>query len=655
MNTAWQFYLQQPTDPIHNPISGEFFSTEAVGNVTEALIREGIQNTLDARKKNADGSRQPANARIFLSDTAGALPASRARRWFGTLWPHVMAPGNGLRNQPTVYDSCPFFVFEDFGTIGLTGNPEEHQVVDGVTNHFLNFFRAEGHSDKGEQDRGSWGVGKTVFPRASRISSYIGLTVRSDDSKQFLLGRSILKYHRIKGKSYKSDGYFGVQRHDSFMLPTSDPATLAEFRSDFRVKRQGESGLSIVVPWYEINGDDGMNRDKVIEAVVGGFFYPIMMGHLSVTIATLGEEIALDASSIVRSVEAIGAPLALKLLPKIKLAEWAQTRTEANFSSLIAPPADRAQKWSADLVPPNVANHIRQSLAQRQRVALRVPMSVQPRSNGPHSTFFNVPTFFNVFLEHSQEDSEKTVFIRDELIIPDVKSRRISQVRSLVIVEDGPLAMLLRDAETPAHTQWNQGTSKFKNKYKYGGANAIKFVSDSVSELLGIINQAEQQPDPTITVDFFSIPAPADDDEAIPARRRKAMKKGDETAPESIEIKNKQPRRFRIESLKGGFRLVKGDAPIAPPMRVRVRVAYDTRRGNPLAKFHPADADLRALNHETNEGSVTVDSVSAEMKKGLIIDVTVNKSDFCLDYTGFDAHRDLYVKADELKEVADVD
>ncbi len=648
MSTAWQFYPQQATDPIHNPISGEFFSTEAVGSVTEALIREGIQNTLDARKKKEDGSRQPANARIFLSDTAGALPANRARRWFGTLWPHVMATGNGLRNQPAAEESCPFLVFEDFGTIGLTGNPEEHKVVDGVANHFLNFFRAEGHSDKGAQDRGSWGVGKTVFPRASRISSYIGFTVRSDDNKQLLLGRSILKYHRHNGNSYKSDGYFGVQRPDGFMLPTGDPATLAEFRSDFHIKRQGESGLSIVVPWYEINGDDGMTRDKVIEAVLRGFFYPILMGHLSVTIATPGEEISLDANSMVRTVESIGGSLALKLLPIINLAEWAQTRTLVEFHSLIAPPADRAQNWSADLLPPNVVKHIRLSLAQRHRVALRVLMSVQPRTNGPH------PTLFNAFLEHSQEDSEKPVFIRDELIISDVKSPRISQVRSLVIVEDGPIATLLRDAETPAHTQWNPGTSNFKDKYKFGPA-AINFVRLSVSELLRIINQAEQQPDPTITIDFFSVPAPPDEDDAVPARRRQAKKKGEQTEAELIEIKNRRPRRFRIESLKSGFRLVKGDAPITPPISVRIRVAYDVRRGNPLAKFHPADADLRALEHETIDGSVTVDSVTPEAKKGLIIDVTLNKPEFRLDYTGFDADRDLYVKADELKEAADVD
>jgi len=220
-------------------------------------------------------------------------------------------------------------------------------------------------------------------------------------------------------------------------------------------------------------------------------------------------------------------------------------------------------------------------------------------------------------------------------------------------VADSPLATLLRDAETPAHTHWNQGTSKFKDKYKYG-PGAISFVSFSVSELVRIINQAEQQPDPTITIDYFSVPA-LTDDESVLARRRKEKKKGEPTDPGSVEIKSRQPRRFRIESLKGGFSLVKGDAPITPPMSVRIRIAYDIRRGNPLIRFHSADANLQAISYQTPNESVTVNSVTPKAKKGLIIDVTLNEPEFRLDYTGFDVSRDLYVKADELKEAADVD
>lgn len=646
MTTAWDFYPQQPTDPIHNPISGEFFSTEAVGNVADALIRESLQNTLDARKRHEDGSRQPAQVRIFLSEASGALSAARARRWFGLLWPHVMAPGNGLRDQPAPIDPCSFLVFEDFGTIGLTGNPEEYRVIDGVTNHFLNFFRAEGHSDKGERDRGSWGVGKTVFPRASRISSFFGLTVRSDDHKHLLLGRSILKYHRVDGQSYKSDGYFGRRRQDGFMLPTDDAATLAEFRHDFSITRHAENGLSIVVPWCETTRENDMSREKVVAAVLRGFFYPILMGHLSVTITTpAGDAVALDASSLAAKVEAIGGRLALELLPVIRLAVWAQTRTPAEFRSLAAPPPQRAQSWSADLVPADLVKHIRESLAQRQSVALQVPMAVQSRTGGPQHTFFRV------FLEHCEEDSERPVFIRDELIISDVKSPRIPHVRSLVIVDDGPLATLLRDAETPAHTQWNQGTSNFKNKYKFG-PGAINFVRLSVSELLRIINQAEQQPDPTITVDFFSVPATPDDEEAVPTQRRRPRQtEGLNPPPPPLPPPPAKPRRFRIARLRGGFSIRAGDPGAPLPSVIEVRVAYDVRRGNPLRKYHPADFDLASapIRWDTGTGGAEVKSAT-----GNRLLVAIASPGFSLEVTGFDPDRDLYVKA-EAKETRDVD
>lgn len=645
MSATWQFYPQHPTDPIHNPISGEFFSTEAVGNVTEALIREGIQNTLDARKKHIDGSRQAAHVRIFLSDVAGALPADRIGHWFGTLWPHVLAPDNGLTNQPAPGESCPFLVFEDFGTIGLTGDPAAHEVAEGVTNHFLNFFRAEGHSDKGNQDGGSWGVGKTVFPRTSRISSYLGFTVRTDDNRQLLLGRSILKYHRHNGRTYKSDGYFGVPRSDGFMLPIEDPGTLAEFRNDFHVKRQRESGLSIVVPWYEINDEDGVSRDSVIGTVLRGFFYPILMGHLSVTIATHREELELDSTAMVRTVELIGGTLAQQLLPIINLSEWAQTRTPAEFQSVTAPPADRAQRWSAELVPPDVLDHIRESLAQHHRVALRVPMFVQPCTTNPQ------PTYFSVFLEHASEEHAKPVFIRDELIISDVKSPRIPQARSLVIVEDEPLAIMLRDAETPAHTQWSNTTSNFRNKYKYGGASAIKFVCRSVSELLSIINQAEQLPDPSITIDFFSVPIPPDGDDAVPARRREPRNRPGGRPSSPPPLLPPPPRRFRIDRLRGGFAIRSADSDSTPPSFIDIRVAYDVGRGNPLRKYHPADFDLgqSAIRHPTETSGVALKYAKANRML-----VAVEHRGFNLEVTGFDPDRDLYVKA-EVKETADVD
>jgi hypothetical protein len=284
-------------------------------------------------------------------------------------------------------------------------------------------------------------------------------------------------------------------------------------------------------------------------------------------------------------------------------------------------------------------------MAQRHRIALRVPMTVHPRDGSP------LQTFFNVFLEHSDEDNERAVFIRDELIIPDVKTHRCSQVRAIVIVEDGPLASLLRDAETPAHTQWNQETGNFKHKYKYG-AGAIKFVRLSVPELLRIINQSEQQPDPSITIDFFSIPVQPDDEESVPSRRRKPKQRPGGEPIDALPIPQPKPRRFRIDKLRGGFAIRAGDPQAPLPPFIDIRLAYDVRRGNPLKKYHEADFEVGQLPirfMDAQQSGVEVKSASGNRML-----VAVEQPGFNFEVTGFDVDRDLYVKA-EVKEAADVD
>ena len=62
-------------------------------------------------------------------------------------------------------------------------------------------------------DRGGWGVGKTVFPRSSRLKAFFALTVRHDDRRRMLMGGAVLRSHRVGGKYFAPDGYFG--RHDA--------------------------------------------------------------------------------------------------------------------------------------------------------------------------------------------------------------------------------------------------------------------------------------------------------------------------------------------------------------------------------------------------------------------------------------------------------
>ncbi|MBE9544772.1 MAG: hypothetical protein IMF02_09795, partial [Proteobacteria bacterium] len=51
-NPQWRFREMRPGEINVDPIEGEFFTTEAIGSITDALVRESIQNSLDAAQGN---------------------------------------------------------------------------------------------------------------------------------------------------------------------------------------------------------------------------------------------------------------------------------------------------------------------------------------------------------------------------------------------------------------------------------------------------------------------------------------------------------------------------------------------------------------------------------------------------------------------------
>ncbi len=66
----WHFMHQRPGDTTREPIQGEFFSTEAISNTAAALVREGNQNSLDARIDD-----EKIRVRLFVS--GAAIPPHR--------------------------------------------------------------------------------------------------------------------------------------------------------------------------------------------------------------------------------------------------------------------------------------------------------------------------------------------------------------------------------------------------------------------------------------------------------------------------------------------------------------------------------------------------------------------------------------------------
>ena len=120
MNPKWHFNPRRPCDRMRDLANDAFFTAESLENLSEALVREGIQNSLDAARRDAGGVRQvtiriclvpkaTAEVRKFLSDNFSSAQPNFER---GLVCPDLKILFGA---------DCGYLVLEDFGTRGLTG------------------------------------------------------------------------------------------------------------------------------------------------------------------------------------------------------------------------------------------------------------------------------------------------------------------------------------------------------------------------------------------------------------------------------------------------------------------------------------------------------------------------------------------------------
>ncbi|MDP2863526.1 MAG: hypothetical protein Q8N95_12100 [Desulfobacterales bacterium] len=134
----WRFRKMQPGEINIDPIEEEFFTTEALGSITDALVREAIQNSLDAR--NGSG---PVTVRFDLQKISLQDQPAIAERYFSRLGDHLQAKQSGLQDVPSFNPEMDCLLIEDFGTRGLQGDENQYDDADdnGKLNDFYYFWR----------------------------------------------------------------------------------------------------------------------------------------------------------------------------------------------------------------------------------------------------------------------------------------------------------------------------------------------------------------------------------------------------------------------------------------------------------------------------------------------------------------------------------
>ena len=634
----WRFKKLTPNDTRVNATHLEFFRDEALANPVDALVREDIQNRLDAR---AAGEGRIKVCYRFRTGLA-SLPQAAATGWLKNLKPHLEA-GEAVKELDSgisVDAPMPCLLLEDFHTIGLEGDPlttsdPEHAEE---LNHFYWFVRNVGRSGKKGSDRGRWGLGKIVYPAASAIRSFFALTVRRSDNRELLIGRSVLAVHRIAGEDFDSEGYFGRfddETYQDFCTPVEDPESLGRFRSEFGLRRApGEPGLSLVIPFPLAE----ITPWGIAQSVIHHYFEEILRGRLEVLVEDdKGFQLEIREDSIENAVAGLtqfGADERRRLLDLIAFGRQALAFAQGMPGSWTLR-ASTPPKWSDPeelFASPEEAMAARTAFRDGKLLRFDLPVKVEALRS-PHVA----DGFFSVILQRGETSSQPfEVFIRDGLTISGLKALREPGVTALTRIENNPLSNLLGDAENPAHTTWLQTTKHFRGKYRNGAA-VLKYVKNAASALSGWLGRVDAELDPDLLQHLFSIPL----NDGVKLPKPKA-KPGDSPPVIPDDLPPSRPSAFQLAECAGGFTLKSTGAAVPLPDKIRIRAAYETLRGNPFSQHHPADFDFTAANGDLR---VTGFGIEAYGIAPNILDVKPVSPDFDLTVEGFDTHRDLIVKA----------
>lgn len=634
---TWRFEPKRRSQKSRDPMQASFFTNASIDDDTHALVREAIQNSLDAKKDCSSDKPVQVGFQIGIHSAQSGVMNSYLT---DEAWLHFNAEDNGLNSPPNKSDDCRFLVYEDFNTEGLIGDEVAFEAEPG--NSFYFFMRAEGQSGKQEGERGRHGIGKYVFPYTSRIRMFIAATVRDTDGKCLIAGQSVLKSHHVGEERFTPDGWWGWFEQDGeddyFQLPVDSHDLFHQLKNDFGLERQADqSGLSLIMPFIQ----DEVTGNKITEHVIREYFWPILNSQLVVYIAENGEKKVINADTIHENLDEFLTKEQIdSVSPYLNLAVKALGDGDVPVIELPLPEKPALPKWDKGYLPKELVDVIHTSLGTGNAIiCIRCPLYVH---NLISDTISN--TFFDIYLSKDPTDlSRKPLFIREGITIPEDRVSTVRGYTSLVVIDPGDLATLLGDSENPAHTEWEKNAIKFKGKYKWG-PTTIDFVRKAVGNILKLMSQGDEDIDVNLLSDIFYINLPENEEEVPESRKKKERQKtGKEPEPPPPPPPPSKPRTYRLSKREDGF-LMRGPVePLREPRKYMVRVAYDmasASKARALKLYHKNDFDL-------SKGKNVKPPIFINVKKHLVggnaLVFVADNNDFCLEVGGFDQRRDIIV------------
>lgn len=634
----WKFQPRHPGGGKNrNPLGDEFFTDAELLTDASSLVREAIQNSLDAQEDPEKTLRVRFKIGSKNFESTQASP-------FSGLEPHTLSTLGESAGKISL--ECRYLVYEDFNTTGLLGDsrldvagsskPKKDQS-------YTYFVHYEGEGSKDDGSRGKWGVGKVVFPKISKIKSHFNYSVRASEDApcgktNVLIGQSILKFHELDGINYHPDGWL-AESTDGVPLPFSGTQA-HDFATSWSIKRKlDEKGLSIVVPYIA----DDLQIAQFRDAVIRQYFLSIVGGELECQLEDeSGHEMILQSDNILEFIESLG--VLTDGSSRDLSAEQVKTAMVA-FVTAVSDCEPVSIEVPDNLTPPTSLQISESAIGKALEsldnhgvawftVSVKVPVQ---------NTTKTVEDVFEVLVTRIEGD-HPIIYSREQILVPGTRAINVSGHIAIVLTSRGPLADLLGRAEGPAHEDWRDDTQRFKSDYdspkesRVRASRLLKVVRQFPKKIVQELSKRENvETDTQFFADWFAPPKP----EGIKPASIDAGGKLDPAPP--VRGKLKPSPSFSVSS--GVLKVTSGKTRYKPGSTINLELAYSVSRGNAFKKWDKSDFTLG------DESDLSFSIQGAEIllrtENTLSIKVVV-ADDWRLAISGFRRYRDLEVHSEVL-------
>ena len=485
----WHFLELREEGVGMDPIHDNFFVQDSA-NLAESLVRETLQNSLDAQVDEGTQVR----VRFALNEVPEAKRAI-FDRYLSKLNPHLVAA------KPALAKVCAaakpqFLVIEDFGTKGLMGDTVSNRDT---KSGFSNFWRHVGKTEKGSGRGGAFGIGKVVVPMSSSACAFFGVTIRHegpDSGIPLMMGQSMLPQRTVGGLEYEPFVLYGQQAAPGKAVLPLRAKECDELSKLAGLSRDKEPGTSIAIPYPS----DKVVWEQVFTAVMKHYYLPILSEDLVVEYVkeSGGVPVVIDKKGLIENASKVSSDFT----HQVKFVQEAIAKPDASFVTISG--KDTNQEITAARFTEADLQALRKRYSDNNLLCFKLQVYVRPKAG--EAAFFPL----KLFIRKAPDGVEGAdLYVRGGISVysnATYKGQRASLALELV-QEKNHLGELLRLSEGPAHSQWVISSPRAADAY-HDSNSAIRLCRTALLKLHEILCVGEEKEDVSALASFFPLGMP---------------------------------------------------------------------------------------------------------------------------------------------------